>query len=401
MAGSESETSGGPEGPPSAEGGDRTPDGAPPVIQERRRRRDHIDWPLAATLALGLAGGLLLSGLISSLFSRLSTLLVVVVVSLFLSFAMEPAVQWLAQRGIRRGVGTMLVFLAAGLLLAGVAAAMTQLIVDQVAALIDGAPALLSNLSERAERLPGDLGESVSAWLAEQRAELPRRVPAIAEDLGRGAIVNVGSTASLRGFRFVAAEGGIGHPTGLDDGSEQVRFQPSRQKEMIALWELAISKTGGYVYSRVLTAVVSSVVHIIVFTILDLPYATALGIWVGIISSLIPVVGTYLAGALPLMIALSMSGLTAIGVLVTVVVYQQIENYLIAPRITSATMALHPAIAFLSVLAGGALLGAAGALLALPAAAVVAGLISAVGERHEVLEHGLIDQETGTLKVRR
>ncbi|MDX1620747.1 MAG: AI-2E family transporter, partial [Nitriliruptorales bacterium] len=113
------------------------PDGTP-VVRERRRRRDHIDWPLVGTLALGLAGGLLLANLVGGLLSRLSTLLVVLIVSLFLSFAMEPAVQWLAQRGVRRGIGTFLVFIAAGLLLIGFLAAMAQLIIDQVAALIDG-----------------------------------------------------------------------------------------------------------------------------------------------------------------------------------------------------------------------------------------------------------------------
>ena len=170
------------------------------------------------------------------------------------------------------------------------------------------------------------------------------------------------------------------------------RLDPGRQRELLQVWELAIAKTGGYVYSRVLTAAVSGVVHVIAFTMLGLPYAVALGVWVGVVSSLVPVVGTYIAGALPLVIALATDPTAALWVGGVLVTYQQVENYLVAPRITEAALALHPALAFLSVLAGGALLGAAGALLALPVTAIVAALVSAYGERHEVLEHGLTSQ---------
>ena len=67
--------------------------------------------------------------------------------------------------------------------------------------------------------------------------------------------------------------------------------------------------------------------------------------------------------------------------------YQQIENYLLAPRIDSRTLKIHPAVSFGSVLAGAAVLGPVGALLALPAAATAQGIISASGERY-VIEEG-------------
>ena len=67
-------------------------------------------------------------------------------------------------------------------------------------------------------------------------------------------------------------------------------------------------------------------------------------------------------------------------------IYQQIENYLISPRITSHTMQIHPAVAFGSVIAGSAILGVVGALLALPAAATIQSVIASVAQRHEVSE---------------
>ena len=70
-----------------------------------------------------------------------------------------------------------------------------------------------------------------------------------------------------------------------------------------------------------------------------------------------------------------------------VAAYQQVENYVLAPRITAHTMQLHVAVAFGAVIAGSAVLGVVGALLALPAAATIQSVIAAEAERHEVAEH--------------
>jgi predicted PurR-regulated permease PerM len=169
------------------------------------------------------------------------------------------------------------------------------------------------------------------------------------------------------------------------------RLEAREQVRILGLWELAVAKTGGYVYSRALTAIVSSVFHIAAFLIIGLDYAVALGVWVGLISSLIPAIGTYLAGALPLLVALAESAGQALVVLIAIVVYQQIENYLIVPRITATTLELHPAVAFMSVLTGGAIAGATGALLAIPAVAIVTALLAASGEEYDVLEHHLVE----------
>lgn len=362
---------------------------------------DTLNWRLVVGVALGLAFGLLLAEFLGGIVTRLQGLLITLVLSLFLSFAMEPAVQWMAQRGIRRGFGTLLVFLGAFVLIGGFIAALSTLVVGQVQNLVQEGPSLLNTLADQAGRLPGDLGESAADFIMRQSEQLPDRLPEIAGNVGRGAL-GVGTTVLgaviqvltilLVTFYLVA------------DGPRlrrtlSSRLAPARQREFLAVWELAIGKTGGYVYSRLLTAVVSAAVHTVAFLLLDIPYAFALGGFVGVVSSLIPVIGTYLAGALPLLVALAESAGAVIGVLAVVVVYQQIENYLIAPRINAATMALHPAVAFVSVLIGAALLGAAGALLALPAAAIVAALISAYGERHDVMEHGLTADDDPTARA--
>ena len=75
--------------------------------------------------------------------------------------------------------------------------------------------------------------------------------------------------------------------------------------------------------------------------------------------------------------------------LVVIVVYQQIENYLFAPRITARTLELHPAVAFSAAIAGAAMLGPVGALLALPACATVQGFLSEWGPSNDVVESHL------------
>ena len=85
------------------------------------------------------------------------------------------------------------------------------------------------------------------------------------------------------------------------------------------------------------------------------------------------------------------SPLKAVIVLVAIVVYQQIENYVLAPRITARTMELHPALAFGAALGGAAVLGAIGAVLALPAAAMAQALIGELGDRHAVIKSDLTE----------
>jgi len=107
------------------------------------------------------------------------------------------------------------------------------------------------------------------------------------------------------------------------------------------------------------------------------------------VSQFIPVVGTYFAAAVPLLVALLEDPWSALIFLIFVVVYQQIENYALAPRITARTMQLHPAVAFFAVLAGGAFSGVIGAFLALPAAAIIQATVSTYLTRHEVVESDL------------
>ena len=119
--------------------------------------------------------------------------------------------------------------------------------------------------------------------------------------------------------------------------------------------------------------------------VIDVPYWLPLGIWTGVVSQFIPTMGTYLGGALPVLFAFGASTVDGIAVIVFIIVYQQIENYLFAPRISKRTMNIHPAVAFGAVVVGGAVGGAMGALIAIPIVASIQSLIETYGRRYELI----------------
>ena len=164
------------------------------------------------------------------------------------------------------------------------------------------------------------------------------------------------------------------------------RLKPERQRRVLGVWDLAIQKTGGYILSRTLLAVLSAFVTWIAFVIIDVPFPLAMAVWVGVLSQFVPVIGVYIAGFLPIALALIESPTIALYAGLFLLAYQQVENYVIGPRIDSKTLKIHPAVSFGSVLAGASVLGPVGALLALPAAATAQGVISATGERYDIEE---------------
>jgi len=164
---------------------------------------------------------------------------------------------------------------------------------------------------------------------------------------------------------------------------------------VLHMWEVAIHKTGGYLYSRLLLATISAAFAWVAFEVIGVPSPLALALWMGVVSQFVPVIGTYIGGALPLLVALLDEPRNALWILLFMFVYQQFENYFLAPRITSATMAIHPAVAFGVAIAGANIIGPIGALLALPAAAIIQAFVSTYLERHEVVEHEMVEGQLG------
>jgi hypothetical protein len=132
------------------------------------------------------------------------------------------------------------------------------------------------------------------------------------------------------------------------------------------------------------------------------PAPAALATFQGVVAEFIPIVGTYIAGAVPLVIAYLTVGMPeTLILLVYILIYQQVENYLLAPRLQSRTMAMHPAVAFGAALAGGAIGGLLWAFLAIPFAATVQASASLWIEYHEVVETELTAEHARVVKEKK
>ena len=315
----------------------------------------------------------------------LRDLLLMLMVALFLSFAMEPAVNWLADRGWRRGAATGLVFVVVLLGGALLTYAMVDLVISETSRLVDDAPRYVRDTTDWVNRRFNT--EVTSDDLVSQIETYQGDLSTMATNVG-GRVVTLSAAAVGALFRlltiglfafYLTADGPKFRRTICS------RLPPDRQRMVLDLWELAIAKTGGYLYSRIVLAALCTIFSWVAMEVLGVPYALALALWMGVLSQFVPVIGTYLAGALPILIALLNAPIAALALLIFFTVYQQLENYLFAPRVTARTMNIHAAVAFGSVIAGASLIGPVGALLALPVAAIVQAFLSAFLQRHEVV----------------
>jgi predicted PurR-regulated permease PerM len=374
-------------------GGDRTPGRYEPARTMAVPRRAEAEGPWLTPRRLASLVLVLVAAYAALTIVRaLRTVLVMLTVALFLSFAMEPAVQWLSRRGMRRGSATALVFLIVTVVGIGFVALMVPVFIAQLADLAGSVPEILEQLdADLLSRLPLGIDLSASTNLQQELTRFGDRIGIQMREVLLGAassVVTIGATAV--GLLFQLATIALVTFYLVADGPRARRtlarpLPPARQKEMMAIWEIAVEKTGGYIYSRVLLAVVAALAHAVFFLVIDLPSPIPLAIWIGVTSAFIPVIGTYLGAFAALLVAFVSDPIDALFVALFAVAYQQLENYLIAPRIQSSTMDVHPAIAFLSVVIGGTLLGAVGALLALPATAVIQALLSTYVSRHELI----------------
>jgi len=334
---------------------------------------------MIALVVLGVAGVLWLA-------LRLSTVIFMVFVSIFVTVAFEPPVHYLAKRGWKRGAATGVVFGAAFFLIVLFVWALVPLFVEQVERLIDSIPGMVESFLLF---LRDNLGFEISDVDAE---EVGKNLVGSAQDFG-GAVAGgvLGIASSLFAFLIFATTVALFSFYMIAELPKLQRtvlsFMPEpQQRRALHIWDVAVEKMGGYIYSRLILAVVSATITYVFLSALDVPFAISLAIWVGTLSQFVPVVGTYLASVLPALVALTFNGVTtAIWVIVFFVAYQQLENYLISPRITERTMEIHPAISVAAIIIGGTLMGGIGVILALPMAGIIEAIISETRQSYDVV----------------
>jgi len=315
------------------------------------------------------AAGALLAYYLLQLVGHLSQPLTLVGVSAFLAMGLDPLVRWLQRQGLRRGQAVAVVFLLLVLAVAAFAAAVLPALITQISEFTTSLPDTVDNLqkSELFRRLDEDYGVVSNA-----SDEIRKRVTS-GETVAQvfGGILGAGR-AVLSGFfstvtvlvlplYFLAS---LPHIT-----DAAFRLVPaSRRPRARALGDEIIRRIGGYVAGQVVVAFVNGTLTFLILLVLDLPYAAVVAVLVFLLG-LIPLIGATIGAVVVVLVGFTDSWQVALGLGIYYVVYQQIENYVIAPRVMARTVSVPGAIALIAALAGGSLLGILGALVAIPLAA--------------------------------
>jgi len=317
------------------------------------------------------------------LFHNLKGFLGLLFLAWLFSITIEPIVDRLERFGMRRGAGTGLVLFSLILLTVGFFAVFGTLLFDQIAQLLTTLPDALTRITDWANRTFDTnfkTGDELFKITPDTVRDLAQRfTPGVLGVLSTlvGALFQI-LTMLLFVF-YMSAEGPKMRRT-------IASWFPARQQQLIAnVWETSVEKAGGYVVSRLILAAAASIFTGIFFLIIGVPYWLPLAIWTGVVSQFIPTLGTYLAIGLPALIAAVQQPLDGVWVIAFGTVYQQIENYVLHPRITARTVSIHPAVAFGSVIVGATLFGPVGALVSVPVVAILQALAESFGHRYELI----------------
>jgi len=329
-----------------------------------------------------IIGAILVTMLALWVIEAASHLLVMLALSFFFSLALQPAVLRLTSRyGWKRGSAVGVIYLA------GFAAVGLMLFV-LIPAMVDLAQAIGSHASEWVTNIATWLEDSFGIAVSDSVTggdwieEIDDKVIEWAQDGGIGSILGIaGSSLS---FVFDMATIAMFTFYFTADAQRLQRtvlslVKPENQYRVGWTWDQAVIQTGGYFYSRMLLMLINGFGFFLTMVVVGVPVALSvpLALIAGFIAAFIPAIGTYLGSAIPIAVTLGISGLVpALIVLAYALIYQQIENYWLSPKISSKTMTLNGAVAFGAALAGGAIAGPLGAFVALPVAALITALIS-------------------------
>lgn len=315
-----------------------------------------------ATFGVALVVGVIYAGYASR------KVLVLMLIAMVLAVGMDPAIRFL-QRRFKMGRGAATAIILLGLL--GFLVLFFALVIPPIVREVQLLARRLPDYIEELRRSGGILGDLEDRFkLGEQLEKLADNAPKIAQN-SLSTFVGVTGAVASGLFSFLTLlvltiYFASNLPT-LEDGVSSL-FPPRKRDDYRALMDKATEKIGGYASGQLTVSIIAGVFAFVAFLIIGLPFPAALAMWVSI-TTLIPSVGALVGAILCVLVASFVSIGTAVITVIYILVYQQVENYVISPRVMKKAVDLSPAAVIISVLIGGSILGFVGALLALPLAA--------------------------------
>jgi len=319
------------------------------------------------------------------MFQQNTGFILLLLLALLFAIAMEPAVSALSKRGWRRGSATGLTMLGVTVFASAFIVLFGGILFSQASSLISDLPNLVTDLTKWVNTTfnqnldPEELINQLNiqpAQIAEWASNFAGGFVGVLTGIV-GALFQL-LTLALFAFYFSADAPRIKSRLGS-------LTNPATQKVMVTTWDITVKKTGGFVVSKLLLALASATAHSLFFAAIGLPYWLPMGIITGITSQFIPTIGTYLGILIPVLFAVFNSPMNAVFIIIFATIYQQIENYLLTPRLSKITMDIHPAVAFGSVIVFANLFGAIGAIVSIPIAAALVALLDTYGKRYELI----------------
>ena len=300
------------------------------------------------------------------------------------AISFDPVVKWLNHHGWSRGLATALVALVNFLVLVGFIALFGGVLATQMADLVSALPELLTNV---AGWINTTFGASIDPNQLTSNLNLTQdQITGVAGNLAGGIL---GVALSVVGLVFDFVTIIVFSIYFSADGPRIKRFvaswlRPAHQMTFIRVWDISVEKAGGFVLSKLALATLSAAFHVGFFFLIDVPYWLPMGIFAGLVSQFIPTIGTYIGVALPALFSVFDDPIDVLWIVVFATVYQQVENYVFTPRISTRTMDINSGLALAAVFVGAALFGPIGAIIGIPLVAIVIAVLEAYGNRYAV-----------------
>ena len=317
---------------------------------------------------VGAFGVLIAYGLYQAL-GQLTQVITLLVVAFFLTLALNPLIEALTRRGLRRPLSVAIVFVGLIAVFTALGFVVVPPVAQQGGLLADSAPRYLDDLLSN--RFIQDF-DSRYQVIEKIQAEFQKLISdgnfmsgVFGGVLGAGKALASGFFAFLTvlvlTLYFLVSLPKVKH-------AAYGMVPASRRPRVISLSEEIMRRVGGYAIGQVAVATINAILSWIMMSIVGIRYAAVLAVAVGFLG-LLPMVGASLGAAVVAMVAFFDDPKKAAIALIYYVVYQQLENYVVAPKIMQRTISVPGAVTVVAALAGGTLLGILGALLAIPVAA--------------------------------
>ena len=330
------------------------------------------EWPSAATIfktAFIVFVAWTVGVILFYALYRVRSVLLLVFVAAFLAIGLDPAVGWLESKKIKRGWAVTIIFLGVVLVLVGFVASVVPPLVEQATNFASNLPEYVDDLAARNQRIAdfvqdNDIAQRLRDAITDVPGQVGGSLGTIAGVAGSilGTIFNVLTVVVLTIYFSLSLRR-------AREGS--MKLVPSSRRQRFAeLLDPILEKIGAYIAGNVSVSVIAGIVSFIFFLVTGIPYPIALALWVAI-ADLIPLVGATLGMIPAVVVAFFLGWPLGVATLVFFLIYQQIENYVIVPRVMTKAIDISPAAVLLAALIGGSLLGFVGALIALPFAAAV------------------------------